>query len=215
MSSSAEENPSTANEMTNESHQTAELLDQAFNQFKTYIDGRLNSITSDIKATEHSGNQAMQPNTKKVQREAEAQKLKYKANSKQYLHNAEVQDLLEDLVHHLDRENPNVNQALAEAHKAVAAIQKRQKLIKIADKSEAGWMAVDEYETDELADDSADEKRIRKAQDKAVRKKKQMVSNRAKRMKSNYESSAVVDSRDRQLFRGNVLISFNSFCSLW
>ena len=50
-------------------------------------------------------------------------------------------------------------------------IRKRQKLIKLADKSEEGWLAVDEYESDELTDDSADEKRIKKAQEKAARKK--------------------------------------------
>jgi len=42
-----------------------------------------------------------------------------------------------------------------------------------ADKSETGWLAVDKYESDELAEDSADEKRIRKAQEKATRKKKE------------------------------------------
>ena len=36
-------------------------------------------------------------------------------------------------------------------------------------------MAVAEYEQEELADDSDDEKRIRKAQDKAARKKKQLT----------------------------------------
>ena len=39
----------------------------------------------------------------------------------------------------------------------------RQKLIRIADRSELGWMVVDEYEEDELADDSGDEKRIEKS----------------------------------------------------
>ena len=40
---------------------------------------------------------------------------------------------------------------------------------------------MEEYESDELADDSDDEKRIKKAQEKASRKKKQMGLARTKR----------------------------------
>ena len=77
------------------------------------------------------------------------------------------------------------------------------KLIKLADKSEAGWLAVDEYESDELAEDSADEKRIRKAQDKAVRKKFQMAKS-ASRSRSTGSSMRNVptNSQDNLLFRG-------------
>ena len=45
-------------------------------------------------------------------------------------------------------------------------------MIKLADKSDAGWLVVQEYEQDNLADNSEDEKRIKKAQDKACRKPK-------------------------------------------
>lgn len=40
-----------------------------------------------------------------------------------------------------------------------------------------GTLAVDEFESDELVEDSADEKRIRKATEKAAKKKKKMPSN--------------------------------------
>ena len=50
-------------------------------------------------------------------------------------------------------------------HKLVAEekliIKKRQKLIKIADKNRDGWLVVKEYERDDLASDSEDEKKIR------------------------------------------------------
>ena len=49
-------------------------------------------------------------------------------------------------------------------------IGERQKLIKIADRSELGWGVVAEYTANKLADDSDDEKRIEKAE-RAVERK--------------------------------------------
>ena len=46
----------------------------------------------------------------------------------------------------------------------------RQKMIKLADRSELGWSIVEEYEADELADNSEDEKRIARAEKEAERK---------------------------------------------
>ena len=105
--------------------------------------------------------------TKKLRREAEASKLKKKGNLKQFLFNAEILDEVKSITKDLHtQDTASANKA---AKRTIRLIERRQKLIKLADKSEAGWLAVDEYESDELADDSADEKRIRKAQDKAVR----------------------------------------------
>ena len=42
-----------------------------------------------------------------------------------------------------------------------ASLNKRKKVIHFADKSPAGWAAVEEYESDELADDLDDEKKLR------------------------------------------------------
>ena len=43
-------------------------------------------------------------------------------------------------------------------------------MIKLADRSEAGWAVVEEYEEDDLADNSEDERRMEKAEGKAEKK---------------------------------------------
>ena len=46
-------------------------------------------------------------------------------------------------------------------------IRKRQKLIKIADRSKDGWLGVQEYESDDLASNSEDEKHLKKVKNAA------------------------------------------------
>jgi len=55
---------------------------------------------------------------------------------------------------------------------ASKAIKRRNKFIRIADKSEAVWPAVDEFLSDEVASGSDDKKKIRVAEQRALRKKK-------------------------------------------
>ena len=51
-------------------------------------------------------------------------------------------------------------------------MQKRNKLIRLADWSAGGWIAVQEYMPDELASDSDDSRKMRQAKNRATKKRK-------------------------------------------
>ena len=57
-----------------------------------------------------------------------------------------------------------------ELEEGTALILHRQKVFKLADCSEAGWAVVEEYEGDDVADNSEDERRMEKAEGKAEKK---------------------------------------------
>ena len=63
-----------------------------------------------------------------------------------------------------------LDNATKELKEGVDAILVRQKLIRLADRSEFGWDAVNEYETDELASNEDDTKRLEKAEKEAEQK---------------------------------------------
>ena len=100
----------------------------------------------------------------------------------------------------------------ADVHKLVEEgkllIKKRQKLIQIDDKNKDGWLVVQEYESDDLASDSEDEKKIRKAKAAAEKKRKETKSisgNTSKKFKS---------SSDYQLF-GSKTSTYFYFVKFW
>ena len=63
-----------------------------------------------------------------------------------------------------------IDQTRSHLEEGLQMIAERQKLIKLADRSEFGWGLVAEYTADELAYNSDDEKKIEKAEKAAERK---------------------------------------------
>ena len=62
-----------------------------------------------------------------------------------------------------------VRKATIHLDEGTYAIETQQKHIKVADRSEYGWVTVGVYEDDALADDSEDEKRLEKMEREAER----------------------------------------------
>ena len=89
-------------------------------------------------------------------------------------------------------EPQEVRKLVAEGGKLI----KKQQLIKLADRSKDGWLVVQEYESDELASNSEDEKKIRKAKLSAEKKRKESKASSGNASK-NFKSAS-----DVQLFRG-------------
>ena len=77
-------------------------------------------------------------------------------------------------------ESGNIPKAKEELSKGISLINTRQKRIKLADKSEFGWATVQEYISDELADDVANVSKIKKAEKRAAVKIKTLQEKKRK-----------------------------------
>lgn len=110
---------------------------------------------------------------------------KKKSNEKQHQFNETVQDKLESAQKSLSSTPPAIERAREALKEGELLIKDRQKLIRIADRSEYGWATVAEYEEDELADGSDDEKRLYKAE---LRAGKKVKAGKGKRKSANKSS---------------------------
>ena len=97
-------------------------------------------------------------------------------NKEQYRFCRVVQRLTEAALGRFNETGEVAGQGAAQhLHSLLQAVSnetaKRTKLIKLADRSEAGWGVVKFYQTDRIADDSEDEKRINSAEKRAATEK--------------------------------------------
>lgn len=105
---------------------------------------------------------------------------KFKGNNVQFNFNNSLQESIRRAIGHIEKGEHG--STLKELVKAEDDIGKRNKLIRIADKSVDGWKVVEEYLSEELASDSHDDKRIRAAQNRAATKRRKSRSVRGKSM---------------------------------
>ena len=132
--------------------------------------------------------------------------MKFAGNKDQFIFNSKLCGTLDEVSELLAAKQ--IEKAEEKVGELSRNLKRRQKIIKLDDKSEAGWLAVKEYQTEELASDSEDEKRIRKAQERSLKKKKkQNVSKKHDRDRnlSLGASRFRATQDDGMLFRGIVL----------
>ena len=166
------------------------VVDQVFSLFKDYLQKQLETKTKEIE--------------QKSKIDKEVVQLKYRGNQKQFELNAAIDSILESIESETQQSQPSKDRIRSLTQDARELLRKRQKLIKIADKSRDGWQVVAEYESDELASGSEDEKRLKKARETASRKRRQKdQANNERGKKARFSGSG-----DNQLFRGE---TFNDF----
>ena len=135
-----------------------DLVDR-FDLFKNYLDHKLLDFKSDLFSQQDS--------LSKKYREVNL-KFKNEGNRIQFRFNEEILEGLQKLYKHLAITDKSIAATAAEL---IGKIKDRNKLIRIADSSAAGWATVREYEASDIADNE-DEKKIRQAESRALRKEK-------------------------------------------
>ena len=160
------------------------LVQDVFNMFKSYLEVKLEEKGKHIEGKSETDKQVGQ--------------LRFQGNQKQFEHNAKLDSVLDRIRAETDGHNNAVSELIKEGKEL---IRKRQKLIRIADKSVDGWKVVDEYVSDDLASGAEDDKRLRRARETVGRKRRQALQHRSdnsKRFRSTLSSS------HQQLFRGKI-----------
>jgi hypothetical protein len=139
-----------------------------FELFKVYFDNKLGDLKSELVQEQDSL-------TKKLNEDVSL-KFKHEGNKIQHKFNEEIVSELNKLLKVVPLSESHVIQLISNL---VEKEKGRNKLIRIADTSTGDWTTVREYESNIIASDSEDEKKIRQADARAVRIIKDKSRNRA------------------------------------
>ena len=152
---------------------SVESLKRAQDENQEEMSRKLSCLESDVKASQEDATQCL---AKKIRRE-KVPEFRKKGHEKQFHFIEEIKervetatDLLSKVKPASDRDAATLKAAAEELEEGTKALLTRQKLIKMADRSELGWQVVEAYESDELASGEEDAKRIEKAEKAAEQK---------------------------------------------
>ena len=185
-SSSLQQDSVSALPLTSSIEQPPESADLAstFSLFKDYFDKKLDALKRDIQEDSLSNTDSI---AKKLKEESKVS-FKFEGNKKQFYFNSDLAEKVRSTSTALGKRKLEVVKGYLE--EIDADIKKRNKLIRLADKSAAGWDLVNEYLSDELASGSEDEKRIRRAEQRALRKRKERQQQKGKSTGKPFQPSA-------------------------
>ena len=102
---------------------------------------------------------------KKVKRDPH--RFNKKGHQQQFRHQEDILDKMESAKEALEKSAIDI--AKEKMNEGIDLISRRMKIIKIADRSEFGWVTVKEYEADDLASNSDDERRLYRCEKRAER----------------------------------------------
>ena len=142
-------------------------------------------------------------------------KFRYKGNGEQFSFNSDVKNDILDVIEKIEKSEPSIEDVQDYLKDIVKNIDYRNKLIRMADKSEAGWSVVAEYEKDDVADNSEDEKRIKQAERRAIWKTKtRKLKRRAPATVSSEDQAkkARAEGKQDRLFRPKRVAGPNDIC---
>lgn len=159
--------------------ESRDLVD-TFELFKVYFDNKLGDLKSELVQEQDSL-------TKKLKEDVSL-KFKHEGNKIQHKFNEEIVSELNKLLKFVPHSESHVIQLISNL---VEKVKGRNKLIRIADTSAGGWTTVREYESNVIASDSEDEKKIRQADARAVRIIKDKSRNRAHPYKASAKPTAM------------------------
>ena len=152
--------------------------EETLDLFSRLLDSKLDKKFSEIKRGLGQKGLATDSQIKKLKTEAKAaNSFQFKGNKLQFEFNSSLLDSIDSApASLLEGDLSRVNQELENVK---TLLNKRNKAIRFADKSPAGWTAVEKYKSDELADDSEDEKKLRSAERRALSKLRARKQNRS------------------------------------
>ena len=152
----------------------SQQIDVSNSLISSLLDAKLQETFGDFKRSLDKREVETRRELKKLKTDSKAaSSLQFKGNRIQFEFNTQLLDCLDLAICNLSE--GNLLAAQEHLLKAKSDLEKRIKLIRFADKSPAGWAAVEEYES-ELAENSEDEKKLRAAERRALTKIKQKSS---------------------------------------
>ena len=140
------------------------------NSLQTMIDSKLSMFQQNIVQISNSQINKIEENLN------EHYSFRKKGNENQFKHQARVLTKLKEAKDHLNSASivdESVEAAKVSINEGMEFVKNRQKVIKLADSSQLGWKVVKEYESNPIAEDSDDEKKMYRAQMRAERKAKE------------------------------------------